>query len=52
VGSLPKAVEIITTFSGSVAASCAQPDAMRALLAFWQSSACDALKRRHGMDPA
>ena len=52
VGGLPKAVEIITTFSGSVAASCAQPDAMRALLAFWQSSACDALKRQHGMDPA
>ena len=52
VGGLPKAVEIITTFSGSVAASCAQPDAMRALLAFWQSSACDALKCRHGMDPA
>ena len=52
VGGLPKAVEIITTFSGSVAASCTQPDAMRALLAFWQSSACDALKRQHGMDPA
>lgn len=52
VGSLPKAVEIITTFSGSVAATCLQPQAMRALLAFWQSGACDALKRRHGMDPA
>ena len=51
VGSLPKAVEIITTFSGSVASSCAQPQAVRALLAFWQSSACDALKRQHGMDP-
>ncbi len=52
VGSLPKAVEIITTFSGSIAASCQQPEAMRALLAFWQSAACDALKRQHGMDPA
>ncbi len=52
VGSLPKAVEIITTFSGSVAASCQPPEAMRALLAFWQSAACDALKRQHGMDPA
>jgi molybdate transport system substrate-binding protein len=52
VGGLPKAVEIITTFSGSVAATCQQPDAMRALLAFWQSSACDALKRQHGMAPA
>jgi len=52
VGGLPPEVEIITTFSGSVAATCAQPDAMRALLAFWQSPACDALKRQHGMTPA
>jgi len=52
VGGLPKAVEIITTFSGSVAARCQQHEAMRALLAFWQSGACDALKRQHGMDPA
>jgi molybdate transport system substrate-binding protein len=52
VGGLPPAVEIITTFSGSVAASCGQSDAMRALLAFWQSSACDAPKRQHGMAPA
>lgn len=52
VGGLPKAVEIITTFSGSVAKASTQPEAMRALLAFWQSPACDALKREHGMDPA
>ena len=52
VGGLPKAVEIITTFSGSVAATCQQPEAIRALLAFWQCSACDVLKRQHGMDPA
>lgn len=52
VGGLPPEVEIITTFSGSVAATCNQPDAMRALLAFWQSPACDALKRQHGMTPA
>lgn len=52
VGGLPQAVEIITTFSGSVAATCQQADVMRALLAFWQSTACDALKRQHGMDPA
>ena len=52
VGGLPKAVEIITTFSGSVAATCQQPEAIRALLAFGQSSACDVLKRQHGMDPA
>jgi len=52
VGGLPPAVEIITTFSGSVAVSCGQPDAMRALLAFWQSPACNALKRQHGMSAA
>lgn len=52
VGGLPKAVEIITTFSGSVASACQQPQAMRALLAFWQSPACDALKRQHGMEAA
>ena len=51
VGGLPKAMEIITTFSGSVSATCLQPEAMRALLAFWQSPSCDELKRRHGMDP-
>ncbi len=52
VGSLPPSVEIITTFSGSVAATCTQPQAMRALLAFWQSPACDDTKRHHGMAPA
>ena len=52
VGGLPKAIEIITTFSGSIATSCQQRQAMQALLAFWQSPACDALKRQHGMDPA
>ena len=52
VGGLPPAVEIITTFSGSVAANSRQGKAMRALLAFWQSPACDALKKQHGMTPA
>ena len=52
VGGLPPAVEIITTFSGSVATTCQQAQAMRDLLAFWQSGACDDLKRRHGMAPA
>ena len=52
VGGLPPAVEIITTFSGSVAATSSQADAVHALLAFWQSPACDALKRQHGMTRA
>jgi molybdate transport system substrate-binding protein len=52
VGPLPNGVQIITTFSGSISAACQQPAAMRALLTFWQSPACDDLKRQHGMDPA
>jgi molybdate transport system substrate-binding protein len=52
VGMLPKAVEIITTFSGSVAATCRQGQAMRELLALWHSPACSALKQGHGMEPA
>ena len=52
VGPLPPEVQIITTFSGSVAAQCRQPEVLRALLAFWQSEACDALKQRHGMTAA
>ena len=52
VGPLPPEVQIITTFSGSVSVHCRQPEALRALLAFWQSGACDALKQRHGMTAA
>lgn len=52
VGNLPPAVEIITTFSGSVATASAQAEAVRALLAFWQSPACTPLKQRHGMQAA
>ena len=52
VGGLPPAVEIITTFSGSVATTCARPDALQALLQFWQSPVCSDLKQQHGMRPA
>lgn len=52
LGPLPDAVQITTTFSGSVARTSGQADAVRAMLAFWQSAACNALKRQHGMDPA
>lgn len=52
VGGLPPAVDIITTFSGSVACTSTQADGVRALLAFWASSACDALKSEHGMQAA
>ncbi len=52
VGGLPQAVEIITTFSGSVAATSTQPEAVQALWAFWRSAACTALKLQHGMQAA
>jgi molybdate transport system substrate-binding protein len=49
LGPLPEAVQITTTFSGSVAASSTQADAVRALLAFWASPACKNVKEEHGM---
>ena len=52
VGGLPQAVEIITTFSGSVAATSSQADAVRTMLAFWASAACADTKVRHGMQAA
>ena len=52
VGPLPPAVQITTTFSGSIAAVAAQADAVRALLAWMASPATDTLKQRHGMEPA
>jgi molybdate transport system substrate-binding protein len=52
VGGLPPAVEIITTFSGSVAATSSHPEAVRTMLAFWASAACAETKVRHGMQAA
>jgi molybdate transport system substrate-binding protein len=46
---LPDAVQITTTFSGSVAATSAQYEAVRDLLAFWASAATQDTKVRHGM---
>ena len=52
LGPLPDAVQITTTFSGSVAATSQHADAVRALLAFWASTACAETKRRQGMQAA
>jgi len=52
VGGLPPAVEIITMFSGSVAATSSQADAVHTMLAFWASAACADTKVRHGMKAA
>jgi molybdate transport system substrate-binding protein len=52
VGLLPSEIQMMTTFSGGVAATSTQADAARALLAFMGSPAVTALKRQHGMDAA
>lgn len=52
VGPLPPAVQVMTTFSAALAATCRQPEAARALLASMASPAADEAKRRQGMEPA
>ena len=52
VGPLPPAVQTLTIFSGGVSASCAQPDAARAVLKFMASPAAADAKQRHGMSSA
>lgn len=52
LGGLPEAVQIVTTFSGGVAATSSQPDAVRAMLAFMASPAATEAKRKQGMEPA
>ncbi len=52
LGPLPDAVQIITTFSGGVASSASQADAVRAMLAFMESPEADVAKRSNGMEPA
>ena len=52
LGPLPPTIQITTTFSAGLAATCAQPDAAREVLAFMTSPAADAAKRSNGMEPA
>ena len=52
VGALPAEIQIITTFAAGVGSRSAQPEAVRALLAWMASPATAELKRSQGMDPA
>ena len=50
LGPLPPAIQITTTFSAGLAATCTQPEAVRALLAFFASPETADFKRRNGME--
>lgn len=52
LGPLPADIQIITTFSAGLASASTQPDAVRALLAFWVSPAAEPTKQRNGMEAA
>lgn len=49
-GPMPDAVQIVTTFTGAVCATSAQPDAARALLEFMASPGTADAKRQQGME--
>jgi molybdate transport system substrate-binding protein len=52
VGPLPPEIQSMTTFSGGISVSCADPAAARQLLEFMVSPATAAAKLRHGMEAA
>ena len=52
VGSLPEAIQIVTTFSAGHCAGSQQGEAVRRLLEFMASPEAAEAKRRHGMEPA
>ena len=52
IGALPAAIQSVTIFSGGVSATCARPDAARALLRHMASPAASRVKQRYGLDSA
>jgi molybdate transport system substrate-binding protein len=49
LGTLPPDIQVVTTFSGGVAATSARPEAARQLLEFMAAPAVAGIKERHGM---
>lgn len=52
VGALPPGCAIVTVFSGAVAAASTRPDAAAAVLHAFAAPGTEALRRRHGFEPA
>ncbi len=52
LGLLPPGTEFTTTFSAALCTTGTQPEAARGLIDYLASPAADAVKRRHGMEPA
>lgn len=52
VGPLPPAIQATTVFAAGIAQTSVQPDAVRQFLAFLNAADADAVKRKHGMEPA
>ncbi|MDE2367671.1 MAG: substrate-binding domain-containing protein [Burkholderiales bacterium] len=52
LGPLPPAIQVVTTFSGAIAATSQRRVEVADLLAALAAPACDEIKRRNGMEPA
>jgi molybdate transport system substrate-binding protein len=52
LGPLPAAIQLMTTFSAGLSVTSQRADAVRALLAFMNTPAAEAVKRRNGMQAA
>lgn len=52
LGPLPPDIQAMTVFAAGISATSARPDAARTLIADLTAPGADAVKRRHGMEPA
>jgi len=52
IGPLPQEIQAVTVFSAGVATTCSEHEAAQAFVAYLASAETEAVKRRHGMEPA